>query len=292
MKITKSNRGRPSRSKSRVPAGPRRKAKAAEAARDPKITAPVAAPADAQAPESKSPEAKPADKRPEAAKPAAAPEKAAKASPEPAKRRSAAKSAAPATKTTPKSAKAPAKRAAAKAAAPAAKVTRPAPAPVARTAPAPDPVRELARVVQATTAEAAKAAKPAADTLAAARAAAPAAMRTGVEGMGRVYAGLQGNGETMSRAMTETAASTARGLAEFNGKMLELFRAQSDAAFGVWRATLTAGSLAEAVRAQTSGLHRMYETSVVQWKDVAEAATRLVGEAAKPMQSVWPNRRG
>jgi hypothetical protein len=291
MKITKSNRGRPSRSKSRVPAGLRRKAKAAEAARDPKITAPVAAPA----PESKSPEAKPADKRPEAAKPAAAPEKAAKASPEPAKRRSAAKGAAPATKTTPKPAKAPAKRAAAKAAAPAAKVTRPAPAPVARTAPAPDPVSELARVVQATTAEAAKAAKPAADTLAAARAAAPVAtatVRTGVEGMGRVYAGLQGNGETMSRAMTETAASTARGLAEFNRKMLELFRAQSDAAFGVWRATLTAGSLAEAVRAQTSGLHRMYETSVVQWKDVAEAATRLVGEAAKPMQSVWPNRRG
>jgi hypothetical protein len=55
---------------------------------------------------------------------------------------------------------------------------------------------------------------------------------------------------------------------------------------------LTAGSLAEAVRVQTSGLHRMYETSVGQWKDMAEAATRFMGEAAKPMQSVWPNRRG
>ena len=279
MKINKSNRTRPGRSKSRVPAGPRRRAKAAEAALDPKITAAVATSADAKSPESKSSEAKPADKRPDAEKPAAASATIAKPAPGPAKPAPAAKDAAPATKTTAKPAGRPAKRAAAKAAAPAAKVTKPAPARAARIEPASKPVRDLARAVQATTARAARAAKP-------------AAVRTGVEETGRIYAGLQGNRETMSRAMTETAASTARGLTEFNGKMLELFRGQSDTAFALWRATLTAGSLAEAVRVQTSGLHRMYETSVVQWKDVAEAATRVMGEAAKPMQSVWPNRRG
>ena len=295
MKINKSNRTRPGRSKSRVPAGPRRRAKAAEAARDPKITAPVAASADAKSPESKSSEAKPADKRPDAEKPAAASATIAKPAPGPAKPAPAAKDAAPATKTTAKPAGRPAKRAAAKAAAPAAKVTKPAPARAAQIEPASKPVRDLARAVQATTARAARAAKPAAEALATARAAAPAAaaaVRTGVEETGRIYAGLQGNRETMSRAITETAASTARGLTEFNGKMLELFRAQSDTAFALWRATLTAGSLAEAVRVQTSGLHRMYETSVGQWKDMAEAATRFMGEAAKPMQSVWPNRRG
>jgi hypothetical protein len=275
MKTTTSKRGRPGPTQSGASAGPRKaKAKAAEVARDPKVTAPVAASANVKTSESRATESKPADERPEAEKPATA-----------------AKDRAPTANATRKPTVRRAPRAAAKAAAPAAKVTKPASAPVARSAPAAKSVRDLARAVQATTAGTVEAAKPA---VASARAAAPAAAATpknGVEETAQIYAGLQGGAGTVGRAVTETAASTARGFAEFNGKMLEAFRAQSDAAFAVWRETLTAGSLAEAVRAQTSGLHRMYETSIAQWKSVTEAATRLAGEAAKPMQSVWPNRR-
>ena len=94
--------------------------------------------------------------------------------------------------------------------------------------------------------------------------------------------------ENVGQAVTESASTAAKGLVEFNGKMFDLWRAQSDAAFRVWRSVMTAGSLAEAIRAKTSGMREIYEMTLSQWKELAETTGQLARDAAKPVQ---PPRR-
>ena len=91
--------------------------------------------------------------------------------------------------------------------------------------------------------------------------------------------------ESLQQAVAHSAAAAANGMLELNGKVIDLLRAQSDAAFELWRSTLTAGSLSEAVRVQTSGMRQAYEATTTHAKDVAEAATRAIGDAVKPLQS-------
>jgi hypothetical protein len=91
--------------------------------------------------------------------------------------------------------------------------------------------------------------------------------------------------ESLQQAVAHSATAAAKGMLEVNGKVLDLLRAQSDAAFELWRSTLTAGSLSEAVRVQTSGIRQAYEATTSHAKDVAEAATRAIGDAVKPLQS-------
>jgi hypothetical protein len=120
---------------------------------------------------------------------------------------------------------------------------------------------------------------------------APAAriVEAGTEQAREVYARAQATTEQMRHAMSETAAASARGALEVNGKVLDALRAQSEAAFDLWRSTLTAGSFSDAVRAQTSGARQLYETSAAHWRDVTETATRWLGSSVKPLQS-WTDR--
>jgi hypothetical protein len=92
-------------------------------------------------------------------------------------------------------------------------------------------------------------------------------------------------GETMHRAAAQSAAAATEGLVEINGKVLELMRAQGDAALAIWRSTLTAGSLSEAITTQSRGVRQAYEAAARQWREIAEATTRLIGDAAKPLHS-------
>ena len=86
-------------------------------------------------------------------------------------------------------------------------------------------------------------------------------------------------------AGAKSANSPTGALVELNGKVLELWRAQGEAAVDLWRSTVSAGSLAEAVRVQTSGFRQSYETNLSRWKDIAETATRAMGQAAQTIQS-------
>jgi len=112
-------------------------------------------------------------------------------------------------------------------------------------------------------------------------------MNVGAEQARQAYARAQATSQNLRQAVTETATATSQGVLEVNGKVLDAMRAQSDAAFDLWRSTLTAGSVSEAIRAQTSGARQVYETTATQWKDVAEATNRWFTAAMKPMQQVW-----
>jgi hypothetical protein len=97
--------------------------------------------------------------------------------------------------------------------------------------------------------------------------------------------------ENLRQAVADSTTTTTRGLVELTGKVLDLWRAQSDAALDLWRSTLTSGSLSEAIRAQTSGFRRSYEATTSQWREIAETAGRLMGDAAKTFQSTLTQAR-
>jgi hypothetical protein len=114
-------------------------------------------------------------------------------------------------------------------------------------------------------------------------------VNAGTEQARQAYARAQATSQSLRQAVTETAAATSQGVLEVNGKVIDAMRAQSDAAFDLWRTTLTAGTVSEAIRAQTSGARQVYETTTTQWKDVAEATNRWFTAVIKPMQQVWTN---
>ena len=72
-------------------------------------------------------------------------------------------------------------------------------------------------------------------------------LEAGAEQAREVYARTRVTSDTFRNAMTETANLTTRGALEVNGKVIDALRGQSDAAFDLWRSTLTAGSLSEAI---------------------------------------------
>jgi hypothetical protein len=105
------------------------------------------------------------------------------------------------------------------------------------------------------------------------------------------YARAQETGDSFREAATASTAATTRGFLELNGKVIDLVRAQNDAALDLWRSTLAAGSLSEAIRVQTHGFKEAYEATAAGWKDIAETAGRLMGEAAKPLRSAFAQGR-
>src|SRR3954462_10418935 len=117
-----------------------------------------------------------------------------------------------------------------------------------------------------------------------AAAAAPLAAVAGIgaETTRTAYAQVQQSSEALRQAMTGNTATMTSGFAEINGKVLDLVRAQAEAAFDVWRSTLTATSPAEAVQAQARAIRKVYEDTTQRWKDLFETTTRVAGAAFKP----------
>ena len=111
------------------------------------------------------------------------------------------------------------------------------------------------------------------------------ALESGAEQARNAVGRARDTRESLQEAVAHSAAAAANGMLELNGKVIDLLRAQSDAAFELWRSTVTAGSLSEAVRVQTSGMRQAYEATTTHAKDVAEAATRAIGDTVKPLQS-------
>jgi hypothetical protein len=109
-------------------------------------------------------------------------------------------------------------------------------------------------------------------------------MEIGAEQAREAYARAQATTASLREAMAETASATTRGALEVNGKVIDAWRAQSDAALDLLHSTLRATSLSDAIRLQTSGARQVYETAATHWKDVAESTTRWFGAAVKPMQ--------
>jgi hypothetical protein len=192
----------------------------------------------------------------------------------------------------------------------AAQRSEPAKAPVPPAAPAPVPAVAApvptAPVAKAESAKPAEQPKPKADAPVPAKpvsaagvgavsapaisqaAAAPVAavLKSGGDQANVVFAKAQENSEALRKAAAASANAVAHGFIEINNKVLDLLRAQSDATFALWRSTVEAGSLSDAIRVQSSGVRQAYETTASQWRDIAETTGRVVEEAVKPIRQV------
>jgi hypothetical protein len=104
------------------------------------------------------------------------------------------------------------------------------------------------------------------------------------------FARAQGATAALRQVVAESTTATTAGALEVNEKVLDAFRAQSEAVLDLWRSTLAADTLTEAVRVQTTGARDAYAVAASHWKDVAESTSRWFGAALKPFQSVLTNR--
>jgi len=118
-----------------------------------------------------------------------------------------------------------------------------------------------------------------------------AAFQSGAEQARTAIGRARATGDNLQQAVAQSATAAARAMLEVNEKIIDGLRAQNDAALDLWRSTVTAGSLSELVRIQTSGLRRAYELTSTQAKDLAATTTRAVGDAVKPLQSALPGPR-
>jgi len=89
----------------------------------------------------------------------------------------------------------------------------------------------------------------------------------------------------------KSADAASRGLVALNTQFIDLMRSQSDATLGLWRATISAPSLSEAVKAQSSGMRKAYESTAMQLKTIAETGMRVATETSEPLTDQF-SRKG
>ncbi|MGJ3261750.1 MAG: phasin family protein [Salinarimonas sp.] len=115
-------------------------------------------------------------------------------------------------------------------------------------------------------------------------------LQTGAEGARAAYAQTRESNEALTQACFESAAAASRGMVSLNAQMLDMMRANADLTLGLMRSTLTAGSLSEAVKLQTSGARQAYETTSAHLRAIADTTTKLVGDATGPITQAMTKR--
>ena len=92
----------------------------------------------------------------------------------------------------------------------------------------------------------------------------------------------------LQKACAESVDAASRGLVTMNAQWIDLVRMHSDATLGLWRATITAPSLSEAVKAQTSGIRKACDSTAAQLKAIAETGNRVASETTEPLRRAFP----
>lgn len=110
--------------------------------------------------------------------------------------------------------------------------------------------------------------------------------RVGLDQAREGYATIRKSLEELQGGLAESAGIASKGVAEINGKVLDLVRAQTDAAFSLWRQLLGVNSLSQAVQLQTKGLREGYERTSSHLKDIAETTGRVAETSLAPMRRI------
>lgn len=107
----------------------------------------------------------------------------------------------------------------------------------------------------------------------------------GLEQLRAQYATMKGNAETATDKLEESVAAAHAGTREFNMKVLELFRAQTNAGFAHLQALFSARTLADAVKLQQDFAKSQVETLQAQSKDLGEIVKKVATEVVEPVKS-------
>ena len=107
----------------------------------------------------------------------------------------------------------------------------------------------------------------------------------GLENFRTQYAALKGNAESFSGKIEESLAAAQSGMRVFNGKVLDVFRAQVDAGFAHISALFNATTLMEAIKLQQSYQSAQAEALKAQSQDLADYAKQVAEQVAEPVKS-------
>lgn len=93
--------------------------------------------------------------------------------------------------------------------------------------------------------------------------------------------------EDATDAIEDTFDATRAGVVEYSGKSIDAVKTNSNAALGHAKDLLAVKTFAEAIELQSSFVRQQYETISAQAKELQGLATKLAGEAAKPVKDVF-----
>lgn len=107
----------------------------------------------------------------------------------------------------------------------------------------------------------------------------------GIEKARAQYAAFKGNAESLTEKLEESFTAAQSGARVFNGKVLDLFRAQVDAGFAHLNALFNATSPSEAIKLQQDYAKAQAEAFQTQSKDLADYAQQVADQVAAPVKS-------
>lgn len=115
----------------------------------------------------------------------------------------------------------------------------------------------------------------------------------GIEQLRSHYATLKGNAEAATDKLEESVTAAHAGTREFNMKVLDLFRTQTNAGFEHMQSLFGAKTVADAVKLQQDFAKSQVETLQTHSKHLAEIAKKVATDLAEPVKAsmVMPFKR-
>jgi phasin len=107
----------------------------------------------------------------------------------------------------------------------------------------------------------------------------------GLEKARAQYAALKGNAESMTEKLEESLTAAQSGARVFNGKVVDLFRAQVDAGFAHLNALFNVTSVSEAIKLQQEYSKAQVEALQAQSKDLADFAKQVGEQVVEPVKA-------
>jgi phasin len=115
----------------------------------------------------------------------------------------------------------------------------------------------------------------------------------GIEQLRSHYATLKGNAEAATDKLEESVTAAHAGTREFNMKVLDLFRTQTNAGFEHMQSLFGAKTVADAVKLQQDFAKSQVETLQAHSKHLAEIAKKVATDLVEPVKAsmVMPFKR-
>jgi len=106
----------------------------------------------------------------------------------------------------------------------------------------------------------------------------------GIEQFRSHYATMKGNAEAATDKLEASVAAAHAGTREFNMKVLDLFRAQTNASFAHLQALFGAKTVSDALKLQQDFVKTQVETLQTNSKDLAELAKKVATDVVEPVK--------
>jgi phasin len=101
------------------------------------------------------------------------------------------------------------------------------------------------------------------------------------------YARMKSAAEDTTDLLEDSLETTREGMREAQFKALDMAKANTDAAFDLFKQLLTTKSVADAVQLQTAFARERFEAMVDYSKDVQATLTKVGTEASKPARAMF-----